>query len=83
LQLQNEGRDDVLAGGGEGGRRVSSQLGRGETTYLLEVEREGDASDCSCDNKMRVGTTYELEVEREGNVSDCSCDYKMRAGMTY
>jgi hypothetical protein len=56
---------------------------RAEMTYTLEVEREGDVSDCSCDYKTRAGTTYFLEAEREGNVSDRSCDYKIRAGTTY
>jgi hypothetical protein len=33
---------------------------RAGTTYKLEVEREGDASDHSCDCRMRAGTTYFL-----------------------
>jgi hypothetical protein len=37
---------------------------RAETTYSLEVEREGDVSDHSCNSKMRVGTTYRLEIAR-------------------
>jgi hypothetical protein len=30
-------------------------------TYTLEVESQGDASDHSCDYKMRGGTMYPLE----------------------
>jgi hypothetical protein len=56
---------------------------RAGTTYFLEVEREGDRSNHSCDYKTRAGTTYFLEVEREGDRSNHSCDYKTRAGTTY
>ena len=35
------------------------------TTYLLEVEGDGDISDRSCNYKTRAGMTYRLEVERE------------------
>lgn len=35
-------------------------------TYALEVEREGDVSDCGCDYKTRADMTYsKLDVERE------------------
>ena len=36
---------------------------RAETTYLLQVERQGDVSDQM--TETRVETTYSLEVERE------------------
>jgi hypothetical protein len=44
---------------------------REETTYFLEMERDGGVSDRSCHYKMRAGVTYSLNEEGEGNVSEC------------
>jgi hypothetical protein len=70
-----------------GGQRVRSRLGQqneGRDDVQLEVEREGDESDCSGDYKTRAGMTYYfLEVEGEGNTSDRGCDYTTREGTTY
>jgi hypothetical protein len=37
---------------------------RAETTYLLEVERQDNVSDCSCNHKTRAEMTYSLVVEK-------------------
>src|SRR5437588_11519840 len=54
----NEGRDDVRAGGADGGQHVRSRLGlqtRAGMTYCLEVQREGDMSDRGWDYKRGQG----------------------------
>jgi hypothetical protein len=52
------------------------------TTYILEVEREGNVSDCCSDHKMMAGTMYILEVEGL-TCQIMIANTKTRAGTTY